>query len=64
MDIAGLEHADTGADDDHGQHDPEDRREHRAGEHAAHRQRPRMKPEPRTVSIRDGSPSLRRRYET
>ena len=64
MQIPGLEHADPGTDDDDGQHDPADRGEYRAAEQGEHRQRPSTKPEPRTVSINDGSPSFRRRYET
>ena len=63
MEIARREDIHAGADDDDRQHDPADRREHRTAEQRAHRQRPRTKPEPRTVSIRDGSPSFRRRYE-
>ena len=64
MKIAGGEDIDSRADDDDRQHDAADCGEHRAAEQRAHGQRPRTKPEPRTVSISEGSPSLRRRYET
>ena len=64
MEIAGGEDVDARAGDDDRQEDPADRGDHRAAEQRAHRQRPRTKPAPRTVSISEGSPSLRRRYET
>ena len=65
MQVAGHEHVDADTDDDDREHDRRAtaaRTERPSSESSAHR--PSTKPEPRTVSISDGSPSLRRRYET
>jgi len=63
MEVTGGEEIDARAGNDDRQQDAADGRDHRTAQQGAHVQRPRTKPAPRTVSISDGSPSLRRRYE-